>query len=100
MVTPTLSGSRFGVQARPGATGCVYEIAFTFYGIGFPSPHLGMPGLGQGFKGYNPLILLPILIKIWHTRHTSLSETDLYPDEDTIPLIQAVWAFSTRNVEP
>jgi hypothetical protein len=44
---------RFWVQARPGATGCVYEIAFTFYGIKFPLPHLDMPGLGQGFKVYN-----------------------------------------------
>jgi hypothetical protein len=51
-----------GVQASPGlrlvgarsyasesATWCGYEIAFTFYGLGFPSPHLYMPGLGQGF---------------------------------------------------
>jgi hypothetical protein len=37
------------VQACPGATGCRYEIAFIFYGLGFPSPHLDMPGLGQGF---------------------------------------------------
>jgi hypothetical protein len=69
-----LSGSWFGVQARPGlrlvayasesATGCGYEIAFIFYGLGFPSPHLDMPGLGQGFKGYNWWILLSIFIKI------------------------------------
>jgi len=72
-----LSGSRFGVQARPGATGCVHEIAFTFYEIGFPSPDLEMPGLGPGFKGYNRWILFTILIKIWHNRHTPLSETDL-----------------------
>jgi len=51
-----MKNSRFRVQARPGATGCVYEIAFTFYGIGFPSPHLDMPGLGQGFKGYKILM--------------------------------------------
>ena len=70
-----LSSSRFGVQARPGlrlvaarsyasesATGCDFEIVFTFYGIGFPSPHLDMLGLGQGFKGYNRWIMLPILI--------------------------------------
>jgi hypothetical protein len=37
-----------GVQARPGTTICGYEIAFTFYGLGFPSPHPDMPGLGQG----------------------------------------------------
>jgi hypothetical protein len=49
-------GSRFRVQARPGATGYVYGITFTFYGIGFPSPDLGMSGLGQGFKGYKMLI--------------------------------------------
>jgi hypothetical protein len=36
-----------------------------------------MSGLGQGFKGYNRLTLLAILIEIWHTRHTPLSETDL-----------------------
>ena len=33
--------------------------------LGFPSPHLDMPGLGQGFKAYNRWILLTILIKIW-----------------------------------
>ena len=78
---------RFPVQARPGlrlvayasesATGCGYEIVFTFYGLGFPSPHLDKLGLGQGFKGYNRWLLLTILIKIWHTRHTPLGETDL-----------------------
>jgi hypothetical protein len=64
-ITPVciLSGFRFEVKARPGlrlvayasesATGCVYKIALTFYGIGIPSPHLDMPGLGQGLKGYN-----------------------------------------------
>jgi hypothetical protein len=56
MIRPKVIGSMFRVQARPGETGCVYEIAFTFYGIGFPSPHLDMPGLGQGFKGYKMLI--------------------------------------------
>jgi hypothetical protein len=55
--------SRFKVQASPGlrlvayasesATGCGYEIVCIFYGRCFPSPHLAMPGLGQGFKGYN-----------------------------------------------
>ena len=32
---------------------------------------------GSEFKGYHHWILLTILIEIWHTRHTSLSETDL-----------------------
>ena len=35
--------------ASESATGCVYEIIFVFYGIWFPSPHLGLLGLGQGF---------------------------------------------------
>ena len=35
--------------ASESATGCVSEIAFTLYGIGFPPPHLGLPSLGQGF---------------------------------------------------
>jgi hypothetical protein len=25
------------------------KLLITFYGIGFPPPHLDMPGLGQGF---------------------------------------------------
>jgi hypothetical protein len=29
-----------------------------------------------------------------------MSETDLKPDEDTIPLMRAGLVFSTRNVEP
>ena len=37
--------------ASESATGCGYEIGFTFYWFGFQSPHLDMPGLGQGFKG-------------------------------------------------
>jgi len=41
---------RFRVQACPGATGCGYEIVFTFYEPGFTSPHFDMPGLGQGFS--------------------------------------------------
>jgi hypothetical protein len=76
-MTPKLSGSRFRVQARPDATGCGYEIIFTFYGLGFPLPHLDITGLGQWFKGYNRWILLPILIKIWHTRYNPMSDTDL-----------------------
>jgi len=83
-----------------------------------------MPGLGQGFKGYNRWILLPIItypskplnaefsfpistsdfriptsdFKIYPSH--PLSETDLKPDEDTISLIRSVWVFSTLNVEP
>ncbi len=33
--------------ASESATECGYEIVFTFYGLGFPSPHLAMPGQGQ-----------------------------------------------------
>ena len=86
-VEPKLIGSRFRVQARPGlrlvayasesATGCGYEIIFTFYELGLPTAHLDGPGLGQGFKGYNRWTLLTILIKIRNTRHTPLGETAL-----------------------
>ena len=48
------------VQARPGATACGHEIVFAFYGLGFPSPHIDMPGLGQGFKSYNILIFIAL----------------------------------------
>jgi hypothetical protein len=74
---PKLIGSRFRVQARPGATGCGYEIVFTFSGLGLPSLHLNIPGLGQGFKGYNRWILHTILIKTWNTLHTPLGEAIL-----------------------
>ncbi len=47
---PELSGSKFGVQARPGATACGYEIVFAFYGLGFPSPHLAMQVWARGKK--------------------------------------------------
>jgi hypothetical protein len=57
---PKVIGSGFKVQARPGATGCVSESALNLYGIGFPSPHLDMPGLGQGFKGYNMVITITL----------------------------------------
>jgi hypothetical protein len=39
------------VQACPGATGWSFVIAFKFYELILPSPHLEIPGLGQGFKG-------------------------------------------------
>ena len=35
MLQPKVSGSRFRVQARPGAKGCGYEIIFTFYELDF-----------------------------------------------------------------
>jgi len=41
-----------GFSACPGATECAYETALIVYdhmSHGFPSPHLAMPGLGQGF---------------------------------------------------
>jgi hypothetical protein len=43
---------RLVAYASESAAGCGYEIAFPVYELGFPSPHLDMPGLGQGFKGY------------------------------------------------
>jgi hypothetical protein len=33
-------------------SGCPVD-SFIFYRYGLPPPHLDMPGLGQGFKGYN-----------------------------------------------
>jgi len=61
LLYPKLIGSRFRVQARPGSTGCGYDIVIAYYGLGFPSPHLGKSGLGQGFKGYNCLKLHTII---------------------------------------
>jgi len=46
---------RGGGKPQYCETGCDYEIVFTFYGLGFPSPHLGMPGLAQGLKKYQPM---------------------------------------------
>jgi hypothetical protein len=63
------------VQARPGATGCGYEIVFTFYGLGFPSPHLDMPGLGQGFKGYKMLFSVVLCSIVWIGFFHPLGET-------------------------
>jgi hypothetical protein len=57
--------SRFRVQAGPGATGFVYELTFTFSGIGFPLPHFALPGLGQGFKGYEKLIFVILYAIFW-----------------------------------
>jgi hypothetical protein len=47
-----LAGSGLVAYASESATGYIYDIAFTFHGTGSPSPHLDMPGLGQGFKGF------------------------------------------------
>ena len=58
---------------------------------GFPVP--ARRSFIQGFKGYNRLILQPILIKPWNIRHTPSSETDLSIDGDAIPLIRAVSMF-------
>jgi hypothetical protein len=74
---PKVIGSRFRVQARPGATGCVFKIAFIFYGIGFPSPDLEMPGLGQGFKGYKMLISITLHSTVWIGHFHPLGETAL-----------------------
>jgi hypothetical protein len=68
-------GSKFRVQARPGAAGWWYEIIFNFYERGFSSAHLDWPDLGQGFKGYNRRILLNILIKVQNKRLNPLSDT-------------------------
>jgi hypothetical protein len=37
-------------------TACGDKFSFTFDGLGFPSPHLDIPDLGQGVKGYKMLI--------------------------------------------
>jgi hypothetical protein len=65
---------RFRVHACPGATGYGYATIFIFYRYGLSPPHLDMPGLGQGFKGYNCLKLFTILIKICNTGHHPLGE--------------------------
>jgi hypothetical protein len=56
-----VQGSRFKVQARPGAKGCVYEIVYTFYGIGFPSHILACQvwARGSGFSSAAGLKSLP-----------------------------------------
>ena len=93
---------RFWVQARPGlrlvayasesATGCVYEIVFTFYGIKFPLPHLDMPGLGQGFKVTTGKKSHTILIEIRNTQHIRLGETSL--NDETI------YVLNTNFIKP
>jgi hypothetical protein len=47
---PKVIGSRFRVQARPGATGCGYEVIFTFYELGFPTAHLDRQVWARGSK--------------------------------------------------
>jgi hypothetical protein len=53
---PPARSIRLVAYASESATGCGYEIVFRFYKFGIPSPHLEMPGLGQGFRGYKMLI--------------------------------------------
>ena len=75
MLIPKVIGSRFRVQACPGlrlvayasesAAGCGYDIVFAFYGLVLPSPHLDMPGLGQGFKVYKMLISVTLYSIVW-----------------------------------
>jgi len=43
-------GSRFRVQACPGATGCECEIEFTSYVLDWLSAYLDRPGLGAGVQ--------------------------------------------------
>ena len=47
------------------------------------------PSEGSGFKGYNRLSLLTILIKTWNNQHNPLGETVLNQIEDMKPLIIA-----------
>jgi hypothetical protein len=54
----------------------------------------------QRFKGYYRWTLLTILIKIRNARHHPSGERLYNQYENRIPLIQVVWIFSTRNVEP
>jgi len=82
-----LTRERFQVQARTDLrlVACVsetardrgYEFALTFEGLGFSSSHLDMQVLSQELNTYNQLILIAILIKIWRSRHTIVSETAL-----------------------
>ena len=60
--------------ASESATGYGYATIFIFYRYGLPPPHLDMPGLGQGFKGYNCMKLFTVLIKICNTGHHPLGE--------------------------
>jgi len=68
-------GSKFRVHACPGATRCGYAITFTFCGLGFTSPQLDMPGLGQGFKGYKILIFLSFLTDLFFSNLLIFSST-------------------------
>ena len=62
------------IHACPGTTGYGYATIFIFYRYGLSPPHLDMPGLGQGFKGYNCLNLFIILIEITNIQHHPLGE--------------------------
>jgi hypothetical protein len=85
LIYPKVIGSGFSVQARPGlrlvayasesATGCGYDIVFAVYGLVLPSPHLDMPGLGQGFKGYKMLIPIVLYSMVWVGLVHPLEET-------------------------
>jgi hypothetical protein len=46
-------GLRLVAYASESASGCRYEIIFTFYELGSPSAYLARPGLGQGLKDYS-----------------------------------------------
>jgi hypothetical protein len=70
-----VTGSKFRVQACPGATGCGYEIMFTFYELGFSSAHPDRPSLGQGFKGYKMMISPNLYSMVWMGRFHPLGET-------------------------
>jgi hypothetical protein len=50
---------------------------FTFYGLGFPATHLGLRGLGQGFKGYKMLISITLKSTVWIGHFHPLGETAL-----------------------
>jgi hypothetical protein len=75
LIYPKVIGSGFSVQACPGATLRGYEIVVTFYGLGDPSPHVDMPGLGQGFKGYKMLISIVLYSMVWVGLFHPLAET-------------------------
>ena len=78
----------FRVQARPGLRlveptprrarrDVAMNSFFTFYELGFPATHLGLQGLGQGFKGYKMLISITLNSTVWIGHFHPLGEAAL-----------------------
>jgi hypothetical protein len=60
--------------ASESATGYGYATIFIFSRYDLLPPHLDMPGLGQGFKGFSSFKLIIIVIKTRNTWLHPLSE--------------------------